>query len=77
MPDRPRVTFEDPDLPHQIVITLQRGGHRIMVSCNCLRASGGSGAAPAAHEPIEVRHRWEAADAIAVWRAHVAEASAA
>ena len=59
----PRVVFEDPDLPHQIVIRLTGGNsHRLGVSCNCLKG-----------EPIEVRTRWEASEAIAVWRAHVQE----
>jgi hypothetical protein len=61
------VVFEDPDLPHQIVIRLTGGNsHRIGVSCNCLKG-----------EPIEVRTRWDAADAIAVWRAHAEQAGAA
>jgi hypothetical protein len=67
-PDAPRVVFEDPDLPHQIVITMRKG-FNIMVSCNCLKVNdlGSRGT----YEPIEVRTRWEAAEAIAVWRAHV------
>jgi hypothetical protein len=76
---RPRVTFEDPDLPHQIVLTLRGGGHGIMVSCNCLRAAGpvkGKAGRSSTHEPLEVRTRWEAAEALAVWRAHLAEAGA-
>ena len=82
-PLRRRVVFEDPDLPHQIVIMLQKGGHRIMVSCNCLRAATkakplrpGMAARLAKYEPLEVRTRWEAAEAIAVWRAHMAEVEA-
>lgn len=67
------VVFEDPGLPHQIVITI-RAKNQIMVSCNCLRLSGwGRGVA---YEPIEERTRWEAGEAIAVWRAHMAEAAA-
>jgi hypothetical protein len=61
------VVFEDPGLPHQIVIRLTGGNsHRIGVSCNCLKG-----------EPIEVRARWDAADAIAVWRAHAERAEGA
>jgi hypothetical protein len=49
------------------VIRLTGGNsHRIAVSCNCLRG-----------EPIEVRTRWDAAGAIAVWRAHAEQAGAA
>jgi hypothetical protein len=72
--DRPRVVFEDPDLPHQIVIRLARGTHLLAVSCNCLRRQQGHGEV---HEPIETRHRWEASEAIAVWRKHLEEATAA
>lgn len=67
MLQRPRVVFEDPDLPHQIVLRFTGGNtHRIGVSCNCMRGV-----------PIEVRTRWEASEAIAVWRAHLEEANAA
>ncbi len=69
---RRRVVFEDPDLPHQIVITLLKGSHRLMVSCNCMRRAGGG--VRGAYAPIEVRARWEA---IGVWRAHMAEVEAA
>jgi len=68
MADRPRVVFEDPDLPHQIVITIWCG-FKIMVSCNCLRVNGyGS---RGTYEPLEVRSCFPAAEAIAVWREHV------
>jgi hypothetical protein len=68
----PRVVFEDPDLPHQIVIRLARGNsHLLIVSCNCMRTEGGS------YEPIETRARWEAAEAIAAWRAHMEAVEAA
>jgi hypothetical protein len=72
---RPRVVFEDPSLPHQIVITLRGGGPQIVVSCNCLRLNrhGPRGT----YEPIGVRTRWEASEALAVWRAHVEQAGAA
>ena len=75
MADRPRVVFEDPDLPHQIVIALRSGGPGIAVSCNCLRAreNGHRGQ----YEVLEVRTRWDAAGALAVWRAHVAEVETA
>lgn len=62
----PRVVFEDPDLPHQIVITVRTSDNgRIAVSCNCLRRE--------ARKPIEARSRWEPGEAIAVWRKHMAE----
>ena len=65
-----RPVFEDPSLPHQIVLRLTGGNsHRIMVSCNCLRTGR------SAFAPIEVRTRWEAPEAIAVWRKHLEEAS--
>ena len=67
--------FEDPSLPHQIVITLRGGGPQIMVSCNCLRLNGQY--RRGTYEPIEVRTRWDAADAIAVWRAHMEAVNAA
>ena len=64
----PRVVLEDPDLPHQIVLHFTGGNsHLIAVSCNCLRKRGAGG------EPLGVRSRWEASEAIAVWRAHMAE----
>jgi hypothetical protein len=57
-----RFVLEDPDLPHQITIRQARGaGNRLAVSCNCLDA------------PLEIRGRWDAGEAIAVWRAHMAE----
>jgi hypothetical protein len=74
-----RVVFEDPSLPHQIVLTMHQGSHRIMVTCNCMRIAGkgkGSGCRAATYEPIEVRVRWEAAEALAVWRAHLEGAGA-
>ena len=71
---RPRVVFEDPDLSHQIVIGM-RPGFKLMVSCNCLRAGAGNGIR-AAYKPIEVRDRWEAAEAITVWRKHLEAADA-
>ena len=64
----PRVVFEDPDLPHQIVITMRKS-FKIMVSCNCLRVNGyGS---RGTYAPLEVRSCFPAAEAIAVWRAHM------
>jgi hypothetical protein len=69
-----RVVFEDPDLPHQIVITM-RPGFRLAVSCNCLRTA--TGGRRGSHRPLEVRYDFPAAEAIAVWRAHVAETGAA
>ena len=70
---QPRVVFEDPDLPHQIVIRLTGGNsHRIMVSCNCMRLPACW--RTAAYEPLEVRTRWEGAEAIAAWRKHLGQA---
>jgi hypothetical protein len=68
---RPRVVFEDPYLPHQIVITV-RTGFNLAVSCNC-RWISGSGHKPA-YEPLEVRYNFPASEAIAVWRKHMADA---
>jgi len=68
--DRPRAVFEDPDLPHQIVIAMRGPNFGIMVSCNCMRSAARGGPI----EPIEIRARWTAAEAIAVWQAHHAEA---
>jgi hypothetical protein len=65
---RPRVVFEDPDLPHQIVLRFTGGNsHLIAVSCNCMRQGRG------APVTIEARGKWEAAEALAVWRAHLEE----
>ena len=58
----PRVVFEDPSLPHQIVIRKTQHGSGVAVSCNCLRNSGAA---------IEIRARWTTAEAIAAWRAHL------
>lgn len=63
-----RVVFEDDALPHQIRIFFL--GHRsgwIGVSCCCRKQNGGS------YAPLESRTRWEAAEALAVWRAHEQE----
>ena len=65
---RRRVVFEDPDLPHQIVLRFTGGNsHLIAVSCNCMRQGRG------APVTIEARGKWEAAEAIAVWRKHMVE----
>lgn len=71
----PRVVFEDPDLPHQIVIML-RPGFKIAVSCNCLRTGTYNGVRETC-KPLEVRACFPAVDAIAVWRAHMEEVNAA
>lgn len=63
--------MRDPSLPHQIVLgTLPSESHKIYVSCNCRRQRTG-------YEPLEVRTRWDAEDALAIYRAHLAEVSAA
>ena len=63
------VVYRDPTLPHQIVIAYRWGttGTGISVSCNCRRVPGTAGV----YEPFEVRERWEPADALAVYRAHL------
>lgn len=58
----PRVTLEDPALPHQIVLFLVASN--TAVSCNCLHHPGLRG-----WTPIEARHVFPAADAKAAWRA--------
>lgn len=64
-PACPRFVLEDPSLPHQIILRVAAGGsHLIAVSCNCMRPGGAA---------IEMRARWEAAEAIAAWRAHMEE----
>ena len=70
----PRVVFEDPDLPHQIVITMRKS-FKIMVSCNCLRVNGHG--TRGTYEPLEVRSCFPAAEALAVWRAHMEAVGAA
>ena len=56
--------IEDPAAAHQIV--LRQCGNDIMVSCTCQRIRGPG---RAGHLPIESRARWEAAGAVAAWRA--------
>lgn len=65
--------MRDPSLPHQIVLhftTVDGRSDYIGVSCNC-RAKGSG------HYPLEARLQWEAEDALAVYRAHLAEVNAA
>jgi hypothetical protein len=65
--------MRDPSLPHQIVLhftTMNDRSDYIGVSCNC-RAKGSG------HVPLEARLRWDAEDALAVYRAHLAEVDAA
>jgi hypothetical protein len=64
--DRPLTVrqMRDDTLPHQIRLTFRRRD-RIAVSCTC-RATGHD------YKPLEVRSRWDAAEAQAVWRAHLA-----
>jgi hypothetical protein len=61
--------YQDDTLPHQIRIGLAPGG-RLAVSCNCMRTGQG-------YEPLEVREQWEAHEAQAVYRAHLARTEAA
>jgi len=65
----------DDTLPHQIRVFLV-AGHRLGVSCNC-RRTGAGGAQGECYEPLEVRSRWEADEAQAVYRRHLADAEAA
>lgn len=63
--------MRDPSLPHQIVIGYVPGQqHKIYVSCNC-RITIPPGGGSRGYEPFEVRSRWEADDALAVYRAHL------
>ena len=74
-----RVVLEDPSLPHQIVLTVSTSNNgKIAVSCNCLKKDGAhTNRAGAVYKPIETRRRWDATEAIAVWRAHLEAVSAA
>lgn len=66
---RPRVTWEDPALPHQIRLSLAVS--KIAVSCTC------QGASNAPHVPLASANVFGDGQAMAIWRAHVAEAVAA
>jgi hypothetical protein len=63
-----RVTLADPDLPHQM--TGSRYGNSVAVSCNCRRRAN---RAPLASGALAIRSKWEAAEALAVWREHMEE----
>jgi len=66
-----KVTMRDPSLPHQIVINTMPGStHQIYVSCNC-RAVRGAHGGVTGYQPLEARTRWDAHDALAVYRAHL------
>jgi hypothetical protein len=65
-----RITMWRDDLPHQIRLHFLNGTGIISVSCSCRKTPGGS------FTPLETRTRWEAPEAMAVWRAHVAGAGA-
>ena len=67
--------MRDLSLPHQVVIQLVPGS-RIAVSCLCL-ATSARGAGAFHCTPIEVRSSWQPGEAIAAWRAHMAEVAAA
>lgn len=69
----PRVTWENPAADHQIVLAFtsaQDHSGQIAVSCTCL------GRRYTQHQPIEIRTRWTAEQALAVWRAHLEEEAA-
>jgi hypothetical protein len=68
---RIRVCWRDDNAKHQIRLTFVNGTGIISVSCSCRKTPGGS------FTPLETRTRWEAPEAMAVWRAHVAGAEAA
>ena len=79
-----RALMRDPSLPHQIVLHFttvhMRSGLNcrsdyIGVSCNCRAIKGPKGGIKG-YEPFEVRTRWDAADALAVYRAHLDEVTA-
>ena len=58
--------FRDPSVPHQIVLVLS--GNEIVVSCNCMRGANGYGWS---YSPLESRTRWDADEALAVYRKHL------
>jgi hypothetical protein len=64
-----RITWRDPDLPHQIVLIF-KSGNNIAVSCNCRWRGPGNGIT-ADYEPLEMRTRWDWPDAKAVYEAHL------
>jgi hypothetical protein len=70
-PERKRwkITMRDDNAEHQIRIRLVTGGPEIAVSCVC-RDRAGEG-------PLAARTRWEPDEPIALWREHMAAASAA
>ena len=63
------VVMRDPTLPHQPVVSdqLVPRGRWIALSCNCRRVPGTAGV----YLPFEVRERWEPADLLAVYHAHL------
>lgn len=64
----PRHVLEDPSLPHQIVIVLQRPGQTLAVSCNCRRMGAGR---DSGHRAIAAKTRWGPGEAYACWLAHM------
>jgi hypothetical protein len=66
-----RYVLEDPSLPHQIVIRLQRPGQLLAVSCNCRRIAALLGGG---HRAIAAKPKWEPGEAYACWLLHMAEA---
>ena len=61
--------MRDPSLPHQIVLERPKSGAGVAVSCNCRWHPGRGGGW---YEPLEVRARWAAGEALRVWREHMA-----
>jgi len=75
-----RPMMRDPSLPHQIVLRFtlspdERRSDYIGVSCNCRAVRGPKGGI--GYEFFEARPHWDAQDALAVYRAHLAEVNAA
>lgn len=64
----PRVVLEDPSLPHQIVILLQRPGQSLAVSCNCRRMGAGR---DSGHRAIAAKTKRESGEAYACWLEHM------
>lgn len=69
-PPAPRHMLEDPVALHQIVLLVT--GNDLAVSCTCLARSGRHGGR-LAHDAIEIRRLFPAAEAVRCWRAWHAE----
>jgi hypothetical protein len=64
---KPRVTWEDASQPHQIRLSIS--GPKIAVSCSC------RGRSNTPHVPLASADVFGPGQAMAIWRAHVAEAA--